>query len=110
VTLAIKRAITVSLSVDLNLVQSDVLTIKMRREFLPYSVLLIKYIFFSLFFFLLCFFGPFPGHDLPLFWRLGRVVKPMLDCQPGGPGFYTGVYSPGDRFRLVPPMGTVRLG
>jgi hypothetical protein len=83
----------------------------MRREFLPSTVFLIKYIFLLLLlFFLLCFFGPFLGHDLPLFWRLGRVVKPMLDRQPGGPGFYTGVYSPGDRVRLVPPMGPVRLG
>jgi hypothetical protein len=37
----------------------------MRKEFLPYSVVLTKYIFFFLFLFLLCFFGPFPGHDLP---------------------------------------------
>jgi len=82
----------------------------MRKEFLPYSVLLIIYILFSLFFFLLCFFRLFPGHNLPIFWGLGRVVKPMLDRQPGGPGFYTGVYSPEDRVLLVPPLGPVRLG
>jgi hypothetical protein len=85
-TLAVKQAKTTFLSVGPNLVQSNVSTNKMRKTFLPYNTVLIKYIFFFSFFFLPCFSGPFPGHAQPPTWRAWILYQSLLPWGQGSSG------------------------